>query len=66
MLFAVCSRLVSHAWNWSDLRLQRQLIANKEATEAVWTTPTVAEEFGLDLPLSAWVEFRSGNSEATD
>ena len=47
-------------------RLQRQLAENARIATDVWTKPTVAEEFGLNLPLSAWAEFRSGDADATD
>jgi len=51
--------------HWSEHRLDRQLTENARIAAEVWTTPTVAEQYGL-LPLSAWVEWRQGNADATD
>jgi hypothetical protein len=52
-------------------RLRRQGLPHRLAENAriaaeVWNTPTVAEQFGLDLSPSAWVEWRSGNTDAND
>jgi hypothetical protein len=49
-----------------ERRLQQQLAENARIAAEVWQTPTVAEEFGLTLPATAWAEWRSGNADATD
>jgi hypothetical protein len=59
-------RLIDQVRAGEQGRLQRQLAENAQIAAEVWTSPTVAEEFGLDLPLAAWAEWRQGNADATD
>ena len=47
-------------------RRHAQLVRNVEWVREAQNAPTVAEQFGLDLSPPAWMEFRSGNSDATD
>jgi len=47
-------------------KLLRTLAQNMQWAAQVWQTPTVAEQYGLDLPPSAWADFRSGNADATN
>jgi hypothetical protein len=46
--------------------LQDVLRRNANWVEGVQNTPTLAEQYGLDLPPSAWVEWRQGNADAGD